>query len=293
MSTPFFSIIIATYNRGHLIGKTIRSVLNQSLSDYELIIIDDGSTDNTRYVVSSYNNKKLRYVHTQNQERGAARNKGIELSKGKYITFLDSDDLLYPDYLSHAQSCIKEDTYFLHTGYEIKESGGKRTFVSSEKIKNLNRYILSGNHISCIGIFISKTVFEQVLFCSDRRLAGSEDWLLWLQISARFKMNYSPHITSCMVQHQGRSVLNYSSKELFTRAKLLIHYLTKDQIFVKKYKIRTFKKIEAHMLSYAALHLAISNSRKLSVFALKRSVTINPLEIFTRRFWVILLKVSV
>ena len=99
-----FSIIIPTYNRAHLILKTLESVKNQSFVDYELIIVDDGSSDNTKEVVNKFilDNKlsNWHYFNKVNGERGAARNYGIEKATGLYVTFLDSDDLIYSNHLS-------------------------------------------------------------------------------------------------------------------------------------------------------------------------------------------------
>ena len=99
---PFFSIIIPTYNRANFIFLTLTSVLNQICKNYEVIIVDDGSTDNTEEVVQGFiKNNNLIYFHYYqkvNEERGVARNYGIKKAKGQWITFLDSDDLFYPNH---------------------------------------------------------------------------------------------------------------------------------------------------------------------------------------------------
>ena len=74
--SPLFSIVIPTYNRAHLIGKTIESVLRQEFTDFEILIVDDGSKDNTEEVASTFTDKRIRYLKKQNAERGAARNYG-------------------------------------------------------------------------------------------------------------------------------------------------------------------------------------------------------------------------
>src|SRR5690554_6195096 len=100
--SPFFSIVIPTYNRAEIIGETIQSVINQSFSDFELLIVDDGGTDETDKVVATFPDKRITYFKKENAERGAARNFGANKSKGKYLNFLDSDDLLYPNHLETA-----------------------------------------------------------------------------------------------------------------------------------------------------------------------------------------------
>src|SRR4026208_1635519 len=92
---PIISVIVPAYNASHTLGETIESVLSQSFSDLELIIVDDGSTDRTREIVSKYNQKdeRITYVWQINSGVSAARNKGVEISKGKYISIIDADDL--------------------------------------------------------------------------------------------------------------------------------------------------------------------------------------------------------
>ena len=85
MTSPFFSVVIPTYNRATLITKAIDSVLLQSFPDWELIIVDDGSSDNTKEVISNYNDSRIQYHYKENNERSAARNRGIELCKGLYV----------------------------------------------------------------------------------------------------------------------------------------------------------------------------------------------------------------
>ena len=92
---PLFSVIIPTFNRADFIGKTVESVLRQTFTDFEIIVIDDGSTDNTAEIIAPIIDERLTYHFKQHEERAAARNAGTKLARGEYVTFLDSDDLLY------------------------------------------------------------------------------------------------------------------------------------------------------------------------------------------------------
>ena len=103
---PFFSVVIPTYNRAHLIKKTIESVRQQTFSNWELIVVDDGSTDNTKEVVLSIDDERIHYVYQNNAERGVARNNGFHHSKGRYICFLDSDDYYEKDHLESLHLAI-------------------------------------------------------------------------------------------------------------------------------------------------------------------------------------------
>ena len=96
---PFFSIVIPTYNRAHTIGETIRSCRRQRYNDFELLIVDDGSTDDTEAVVRSIGDPRIRYLRRDNGGPAAARNTGIDAARGRYIAFLDSDDRFAPEKL--------------------------------------------------------------------------------------------------------------------------------------------------------------------------------------------------
>jgi glycosyltransferase involved in cell wall biosynthesis len=124
-NTPFFSIIIPTYNRAHLIRRPIDSVIAQTYTNWELIIVDDGSTDDTKAIVESYHDDRIRYIWQENQKESIARNLGILISKGTWICFQDSDD----EYLSnHLEVLYKEimnsDSYkIIRTGLLLYEDG--------------------------------------------------------------------------------------------------------------------------------------------------------------------------
>src|SRR5690242_17185435 len=119
---PLFSIVIPTYNRAHLIGKTIQSALQQDFKDFEILVVDDGSKDNTGDVVKSFTDPRVQYFKKENAERGAARNYGVARAKGKYINFFDSDDLMYPNHLSVANELIGSigSPEFFHLGYDYQ-----------------------------------------------------------------------------------------------------------------------------------------------------------------------------
>src|ERR1044071_9472053 len=125
-NTITFSIIMPVYNREGIVEQTIQSVLRQSYRDYELIIVDDGSTDNTEEVIKNISDEKISYYKIKNSERGAARNFGVKKAKNDYVAFLDSDDLLYPHHLSVAYQNI--DTLkcpeVFSLNYDVKNAGG-------------------------------------------------------------------------------------------------------------------------------------------------------------------------
>jgi glycosyltransferase involved in cell wall biosynthesis len=121
--TPFFSIVLPTFNRAHLVGRAIESIRAQTFADWELIIIDDGSWDNTFEIIQPFvlNDDRLRYHYAQNRGLAMARNTGIQMSIGEYITFLDSDDEYAPEHLALRAEYLKErpEVELLHGGVEV------------------------------------------------------------------------------------------------------------------------------------------------------------------------------
>jgi glycosyltransferase involved in cell wall biosynthesis len=127
MNMPFFSIIIPTYNRAHSIRKAIESVLKQTFQNFEIIIIDDASTDNTKETIEEIVDQRIIYYRNEiNQERCISRNKGIELAQGEYICFLDSDDYHLPNHLQTIYDEIEKNNfnkafYFVNAWNETEE----------------------------------------------------------------------------------------------------------------------------------------------------------------------------
>jgi glycosyltransferase involved in cell wall biosynthesis len=99
--SPTFSVIMPTYNRANTIARAVRSVLGQTWTDFELIIVDDGSTDETRQVVGNFDDPRIRYVHQENAGQASAKNLGASLAQAPYVTFLDSDDEALAEWLEH------------------------------------------------------------------------------------------------------------------------------------------------------------------------------------------------
>jgi len=135
MKPPLVSVIIPTYNREKFVTLAIDSVINQTFKDYELIVIDDGSTDNTKNVLKQYN-AKIHYIYQNNSGVSAARNAGIKVARGEWLAFLDSDDEWMPEYLECQMQRAKEEPKIrMHMTNSIKmEISGKKINTFENKI---------------------------------------------------------------------------------------------------------------------------------------------------------------
>jgi glycosyltransferase involved in cell wall biosynthesis len=279
-----FSVIIPTYNRVEFILLAIRSVLNQTYKNFELIVVNDGSTDETESVVATIKDDRIKYIKIENSERGKARNTGVQIATGDYVTFLDSDDQLYDDYLEEALSGLRKCNYmpFFHQAYEI------RSYIKfSERLVHSyhNRdvkFLVKGNPLSCLGVFIRRAEALQFPFNEDRALSGSEDWELWLRLSANFGLRRGKKICACLILHDDRSVYQIEEKKLVKRKQLAIDYSFQDPAVVKMYG-EYKRELVAHSDTYNSLHLALAGKKKRSLYYLLRAFRRYPLCVFNRR----------
>lgn len=181
------SVIIATYNYGKFILEAIESVFQQTFINWELIIVDDGSADGTSDIVKPYlSSNKVKYIFQENKGLSIARNVGIKASSGKYIQFLDADDLIHHEKLkiqsqyleNHKEVDVVLSDYFL---FEEKRDKIIFTPPSLKDIKNIKINILKGNFI-VVNSPLSRKKAIEAIGGFDETLKNTEDWDLWLRM---------------------------------------------------------------------------------------------------------------
>ncbi|MCF8408708.1 MAG: glycosyltransferase [Crocinitomicaceae bacterium] len=211
---PFFSIIIPAYNREHLIEDTIRSVINQTYTNWECVVVDDGSTDNTKNVILSLseNDNRIKYIYQKNAERSAARNNGVKNALGEYICFLDSDDFYTNDHLSNLFEKINSNIApcLLVTSF-VKTINGKDYSV---KIDSLESFESKTKYIFFSGIIPSRVCGNKLIFQKyqfDEDITIVEDSILWSRILREFPIIELQETTVKYVLHDSNSI-NLNSK---------------------------------------------------------------------------------
>jgi glycosyltransferase involved in cell wall biosynthesis len=287
----FFSIIIPAYNRAKFIANTLDSVLEQTWFYFEVIIVDDGSTDNTEDVVRPYlNDTRVKYLKIRNSERGAARNIGVECATGDYVTFLDSDDIFLPCHLQTAASkVVSTRAQVFHLSYEILHPDGRVDAVP--KLPSpVNRKLLEGNFLSCMGVFLRRDVALANKFDEDRQLAGSEDFELWMRIAARMPIITFQEVTSRLINHDSRSVIQTDPRKLIERISLLDKKLNADEAFKLTFG-KDMDKFGSYRTLYLALHLAMSGQRWMALRSIIFTAWQYPYVVFTYRFMVAVKKI--
>ncbi len=281
MKDPIFSIITPTYNRAQYISKAIQSVLDQVEEKFEHIIIDDGSTDNTSQVVCQFSDSRIKYFKKENNERGAARNYAIKKAQGRYICFLDSDDIYYPDHLSAARKFINENPNckFFYQPFEIKK--GNKTFRQTG-FEQLGLKKIADHNILCpIGAFIEKEVALQNLFDEDPQFTIGEDLYVWLTITVRHGISLNPIYSSCLIQHDFRSMATPNPKKVEYCAEKLRKLLFEDPEF--KNFPELIELVYASHLSLTALYYSINGDKPKALKALIKAFQTNAQSIFKKR----------
>jgi glycosyltransferase involved in cell wall biosynthesis len=182
---PFFSVIIPVYNRYIMLKKAVDSVLSQRYKDFELIIVDDGSTDNTSCIESDYGDSII-YIRQSNKGVSAARNTGIKRANSPFIAFLDSDDLWLPNKLLEQHRYIKENPLIqIHQTDEIWIRNGVRV-NSLKKHRKIDGDIFTTSLELCL-VSPSSVVLKRELFgrygLFDEDLPVCEDYDMWLRIT--------------------------------------------------------------------------------------------------------------
>ncbi|RNI25754.1 glycosyltransferase [Rufibacter latericius] len=280
---PFFSIVIPTYNRASIISKTIKSVLSQSFTNFEVLIIDDGSTDNTEEVVAGFSDQRIVYFKKNNAERGAARNFGVNRALGEYIFFLDSDDILFNNHLENAFLNISNynNPGFFYSRYALIDEAGKIIGHGPFIEENVQNLLLKENPFACM-VFLRSDVAKLNPFKEDRALQLLEDWLLWLQLCVRLEINFTNEITCAIVVHNGRSMVTSSAEHILKAKEIMLDYLYKDSVFSSKFGFG-IKRIDANLTSLAGLQASIVGKRTLAIKLLFRAIKLWPVNAVCRR----------
>ena len=274
-NNPFFSIVIPTYNRAVLIEETLSSIQSQDFKDFEIVVVDDGSKDNTAEVVGNIGkaDPRVRYIYQVNAERGAARNNGFDHAQGKYVMFFDSDDIMPPGNLTSMAALIKENP-----GYLLYAS--KFVFIENDRIFNAPvtklkpgvyglDLFLEGNPVGTLfTVKRDSTQFRK--FHEDRELAIMEDWIcLVSNLKAGHQLLLGDFIGCHLINHDGRSM---SQNQLVIKRRLkATELLDKELDFTAEEKRRLW----AFTYYFCAVHEYLDFNRRRSLQYIMKAVKTN------------------
>ena len=224
---PLISVIIPLYNKENFIESTLKSALNQTFTDFEILIINDGSTDKSEEKILQFNDDRISIFNTINQGVSVARNFGIEKASGKMIAFLDADDFWCPHFLENMVSLIEkfpnEKVFSSAIQVQIKEKNFNATYsISKEKeVQILNFFEASHDQGA---IFTSSAVFEKSVFETagnfDVDLKTDEDTDLWIRIGLHYQIVFSWKIGvkyNYDAEGLSKKEVNFSAKTDFSK----------------------------------------------------------------------------
>lgn len=188
---PRVSVIIPTYNRAHLVHEAVDSVLTQTFRDLEVIIVDDGSTDDTSAVLAMYTDPRVRVIYQENQGKGAARNTGIRAACSEYVAFLDSDDLWLPHKLERQLAMLTNHSpraWGYTDAYGFDGETKQILYVFSQQHQQyeglVERHLILRDFIATSTTIVQRLVFKEVGMFSHAPRA--QDWDLWLRIAVNY-----------------------------------------------------------------------------------------------------------
>ena len=191
------SVIVLTYNRAHMVTETIDSILNQTFKDFELIVVDNESVDNTEEIVKSYIDERIRYFKHQNNGLIAVnRNYGIDKARGEYIAFCDDDDLWMPEKLERQMLEFEKDSQIglvctNGKNFGKKSEHGKMIQARLEDNDFTFESLIWCNHIIGSSIVVKKVVIDDVgMMDESPEIFTAEDYELWLRIAKRYRIKY-------------------------------------------------------------------------------------------------------
>ncbi len=206
---PLVSVVIIVYNGEAYVGTAIESVLAQSFADFELIVVDDGSTDGTRAVVARYEalDPRVRVVHRTNGGLSAARNSGITASQGTWLAFLDCDDWWTPEKLERQVSALRAapDLRWIYSAARIvDETGAPVSEVPAVHQGDVFDAMIFGNVVagSASSVMIHRQAMQSAGYF-DESCRFAEDWECWVRLAAHYPIGAVPNVDVFLLHRRG------------------------------------------------------------------------------------------
>lgn len=222
------SVIIPTYNRADYLPQALQSVFDQTLSPFEVIVVDDGSTDNTADVVRAFEPRVRYFRHDHNKGVSAARNSGLEAAQGEIIAWLDADDLWEPDFLATVISLLAADQELdgVYTGFVLIDAVGNILSQSSQRVvppSELFSSLVDDNFIQTPAIVVRRKCFEQV-GSFDTRFGICEDYDMWLRLAKVFTIMGLPAPLVRIRVHENSTLADTAAFAQFRLAVIQKHF---------------------------------------------------------------------
>jgi glycosyltransferase involved in cell wall biosynthesis len=263
-TTPVISVVIPAYNAAQYIERTINSVLLQSFSEFEIIVVNDGSTDNTIVILDDIADPRIKVVQQDNAGVSAARNNGVQQAVAKYIYFLDADDIIAPDALTRCWQTLSQSPEM------VAVYGESLTFIDDKQVESLLsatphvmakrpegqivKDLLKQNFICTGAIMVRKTAIKQLNGFS-RKLKLGEDWVFWIELATLGRFVYLPMPVLCLYRQHPQSAarsLALNADEMTAAIDYIYQLPAVLKQFTTKQLVSLKKQAQANAYCYSA-----------------------------------------
>lgn len=265
----YFSVIIPLFNKEKFIEATLRSVLEQSFTNFEIIIINDGSTDSSAEIIKKFTNPRIRYFSKENEGVSAARNFGVEQAQGKFIAFLDADDYWYPGFLEEMFNNMKKYPAQKVFSAAIEIETHKSVFPAQYSITKTNdseivNYFSASSKetVICTSCAVfNKSIFEEI-GNFDTQIKSGQDTDLWIRIGLVYPVVFSWKILARYVYDENslsKNINHLHSKVDFTKFKELekTNPMLKKFLDLNRFSMAIKFKLSGNKVAYENYYAAI------------------------------------
>ena len=282
MDAPAVSVIIPTYNRRDLVQRALQSVFAQTYRDFEIVVIDDGSTDDTRAVVEG--RERVRYLFQENAGPASARNLGIRKALGEMIAFLDSDDVWWPDFLETQLDVLNRypDAALVCARSIVGKKEAKYFPLTQELIVgDLYPKLYQQSFVRTPATVVRKSCLDAVGYFNESYL-WSEDHDLWLRIASKYTVAY---VNRCLVRigRQSDNISRDSTRPLDLHLKIAIEVLERNYDASRISRAIFRRRISKRYLQFSQLFLKHGESAK-AWFCMWRALSLAPCSVRPYRY---------
>jgi glycosyltransferase involved in cell wall biosynthesis len=281
--TPIVSVVIPTYNRKFMLKRALETVLNQTLNEIEVIIVDNASTDGTETMVNSFKDQRINYIrHDFNKGGPAARNTGIKSAKASFIALLDDDDEWFPEKLAKQVQKIRQasaNTGLVYTSAEIFDEINRKVLSvnSTGPRGQVYKRLLLGTLFASATVLIKRECFDRVgVF--DEDLSSCQDWDMWLRIAECFEFEYVDENLARINVH-GKQISSDYAQMIPGRTRMVQKHAEEFAKYPDIYVV--------HLKRIGKLH-CINGTWHKSIAWFKKAIGLRPLEGFKILAWLLI-----
>ena len=289
---PYVSVIMPAYNAALYIEEAIDSVISQSFSNWELIIINDGSTDATADIIAKKTKKdsRIKCINQQNKRQSKARNFGISCALGTYIAFLDADDSIFPDRFTKQVAFLESNNEIILCGSWFRIMNTDRVIKLPEKHEDIKLALLQGNCFANSSVMVRKRILDELPLIFDNSKEPAEDYDLWARLIFKGKLHniqevllsYRTHANQLSnkqnrIQKQSafetkRNLFNLVKLDLLQEERLVLDKINKDGYGIGVKDIYTFKNLQIKLLRSNSKNIFEPKGFKKVVLGLEKMV---------------------